>query len=247
MLYFISQRLFCNCYFVFLILSNFFTQPSNPPPISQLLVCSLCLLVFLIYFLFLDSTYKWNHMILVFLWLIVLNISSRSIHVVRNSKISFFLWQGNIQFYLCTASLSTCLFLYFYFLLNHFYCYSTTVVPIFPTLSSYAHPPPTPTVSSHTVVHVCGSFIHDLCLVPSSSFHHYSSTLSLLVSFSLFHVSMPLVLFCLIVYFVHWIPLIGDIIWHLSFTNWLISLSILFSRSIFVMAKGRSSFLLSAT
>ena len=58
MLYFISQRLFCNCYFVFLILSNFFTQPSNPPPISQLLVCSLCLLVFLVYFLFLDSTYK---------------------------------------------------------------------------------------------------------------------------------------------------------------------------------------------
>ena len=37
----------------------------------------------------------------------------------------------------------------------------------------------------------------------SPSFHHYQPPLSLLVTDSLFHVSMPLVLFCSLVYFVH--------------------------------------------
>ena len=30
---------------------------------------------------------------------------------------------------------------------------------------------------------------------------------------------------------VRWLPLIGEIMWYLSFTNWLISLSIIFSSS----------------
>ena len=90
------------------------------------------------------------------------------------------------------------------FLLSFYYSISS-----FPPLTSSAHPTSTPTVNPHTVVHVCGSFIHVLCLVPSPSFHHYSPPLSLLVTFSLFHVSMPVVLFCSVVSFVHQISLIG--------------------------------------
>ena len=38
----------------------------------------------------------------------------------------------------------------------------------------------------------------------------------------------------------------GEIIWYLSFTTWLISLSIMLSSSIHAVEKGRSSFFLSA-
>ena len=46
----------------------------------------------------LDSTYKWDHMVFVFLWLISLSIIlSTSIHVIANGKISFFfLWLINM-------------------------------------------------------------------------------------------------------------------------------------------------------
>ena len=61
-----------------------------------------------------------------------------------------------------------------------------------PNSSPFAvlHPshPPIPTVNSHTVVHVRGSFIHVLCLVPSPSSHHCPPLSSPLVTFSLFHV-----------------------------------------------------------
>ena len=40
------------------------------------------------------------------------------------------------------------------------------------------------------------------------------------------------------------IPLIGEIMWYLFFIAWLISLSIMFSRSIHATTKGRSSFFL---
>ena len=48
---------------------------------------------------FLDFTYKWNHMIHVFLFL------TRSIHVAVNGIIFFFLWLGSIPFYICKTSL----------------------------------------------------------------------------------------------------------------------------------------------
>ena len=59
---------------------------------------------------------------------------------------------------------------------------------------------------------------------------------------SLFHDSMPLVLFCSLVYFVHQIPLISDITWYFPFSDWLISLSIMLSRSIHAIVKGGNSF-----
>ena len=53
---------------------------------------------------------------------------------------------------------------------------------------------------------------------------------------------MSLSLFCLLAQFVHWIPHMSDIVWYLSFSDWLISLSIMFSRSIHTVAKGETFF-----
>ena len=62
----------------------------------------------------------------------------------------------------------------------------------------------------------------------------------------LFLTSMSLVIFCLLFSFVDYVPVKGEIIWYFSLTAWLISLSIMFSSSIHVVAKGISSFFLSA-
>ena len=75
------------------------------------------------------------------------------------------------------------------------------------------------------------------------SFSCYPPPPSALVTVRLFFISMPLVLFCLLACFVDQVPLIGKIIWYVCFTVWLISLSIMLSRSIHVVMKGRSSFL----
>ena len=74
--------------------------------------------------------------------------------------------------------------------------YSCPIFPLCPPLHS---PLPASTVNPHIIVHVHGSFIHVLCLIPS--FHHYPLSPSPLVS--LFHISMSLVLFCSLVYVVH--------------------------------------------
>ena len=59
-------------------------------------------------------------------------------------------------------------------------------------------------------------------------------------------ISISLVIFCFIVCFVEWAPLIGEIIWYSSFNAWLISLSIMLSKSIHAVVKAQSSFFLSA-
>ena len=66
---------------------------------------------------------------------------------------------------------------------------------------------------------------------------------SLLATISLFSVSMSLLLFYLFVYFVLLIAHVCEIIWYLSFSVWFISLSIIPSRSIHVVANGKTSFL----
>ena len=60
-----------------------------------------------------------------------------------------------------------------------------------------------------------------------------------LTALSLFFVSMLLFLFCLLAYFVHSIPHMNEIMWCLSFSDWLISLSIIISRSIHSFTKGK--------
>ena len=67
-----------------------------------------------------------------------------------------------------------------------------------------------------------------------------------LVTVSLFLISMSPVIFCLIFSSVDYVLVKGEIIWYLSLTTWLISLSIMVSSSFHAVAKGRSSFFLSA-
>ena len=57
---------------------------------------------------------------------------------------------------------------------------------------------------------------------------------------------MSLVIFCLLFSSVDYVPVKGEIIWYLPLTAWLISLSIMLSSSIRAVAKGISSFFLSA-
>ena len=69
---------------------------------------------------------------------------------------------------------------------------------------------------------------------------------SALAVIRLFLTSMSLVMFCLLFSSVDYVPVKGEITWYLSLTAWLISLSIMLSSSIHAVAKGISSFFLSA-
>ena len=92
---------------------------------------------------------------------------------------------------------------------------------------------------------VHGSFVH----VPSTTLplpSQLSPPHAPLVTVSLLFISMSLVIFCLLVCFVDYIPLKDETIWYLSLTVWLISLSIMLSSSIHAVLKGRSSFFHSA-
>ena len=93
-----------------LILFTYFTHPP-PYPLWQPSVCSLylwvcfCFIMVLHLFCFLDSQCKKNHMIFVFVWLISLSIiTSRSIHVIENGKVTLYLWLSNIPLYIYTTS-----------------------------------------------------------------------------------------------------------------------------------------------
>ena len=93
MLHFTSRWLFCNYHFLLLSPFSSFTHPPNPAPMWQpsehsayLWVCFL--LVHLFYFL--DSISKWNHTAFVLLRHFTQHVPCRSIHVVVDDKISFF-------------------------------------------------------------------------------------------------------------------------------------------------------------
>ena len=85
----------------------------------------------------------------------------------------------------------------------------------------------------HTVVHV-----HECFFLLVQSLHplNYPFQLSSCSPF------MSLSLFSLLVQFVYEIPHIGEIIWYFSFSDWLISLSIMFSRSIYTVTNGKIFF-----
>ena len=61
---------------------------------------------------------------------------------------------------------------------------------------------------------------------------------------TLYLISMSLVIFCLLFSFVDYVPVKGEIIWYLSLTAWLISLSIMLCSSIHAVANSISSYLL---
>ena len=74
---------------------TYFFPPSPPLPYSKPLFFSLfvwlCLLMFVYLFCSLDSTYKWNYTVFVFVITFSI-IPSRSIHVVPNGKSFLFGW-----------------------------------------------------------------------------------------------------------------------------------------------------------
>ena len=117
---------------------------------------------------------------------------------------------------------------------------SVTVVPIFPPLLSPALSNPCSQKQSPS---------HCPCpwalCIHSPSFPHYPCPLpSGPGQFVLyFHVSAS---FGSFVCFIYQVPLIGEIVWYLSFTALLTSLSVMLSSSIHGIIKGMSSFFLSA-
>ena len=121
------------------------------------------------------------------------------------------------------------------------YCLCYYSCPNFSPLPPPSSQTPTSIVNHHTIFHVYGSFIYVLWLIPSPSFDQFSPLSTPLTIVSLFHDSMPLILFCSLVYFVHYIPFVSEVLWYSFFTNWLISFSIIVSSSIHAVTKGKNS------
>ena len=86
-----------------------------------------CLFICFVLFCFFDSTYKPNHMVFVFLWLISLSkMHSRPIHVVINGKSASFLWLSSIPLYIYTH-IHICVYMYMcvyvYIYMPHLYLF----------------------------------------------------------------------------------------------------------------------------
>ena len=113
--------------------------------------------------------------------------------------------------------------------------------PFFPHHFPAPHPSPPPPLYP-TPLWICPCVLYTCSLTTLPPFHPIIPSHFPLVTVSFFFISMSLVLFCLLVCFVDEVPLIGEIIWYLSFTTWLTSLSIMLSSSIHTVTKGRSSF-----
>ena len=132
----------------------------------------------------------------------------------------------------------------FIFIFMFIYCFSVITVLPFPPLLIPTPSSPTPTVTPPPLAMPMSLLSIFLCfLLP-----HLSHIIHLphpLWSLSVCSFFPRLVLFFLFVCVVDYVPLIGKIIWYLSFITWLISLSIMFSSPIHAVTKGRSSFFLS--
>ena len=92
---------------------------------------------------------------------------------------------------------------------------------------------------------------HTLILLPFPhlnpfTFSTWSPNPPLLWQSPLWSLHLRVCFYCLFIYFVHWIPHISEIIWYLSFSVWLISLSITPSRSIHIVSNGKNSFVFMA-
>ena len=131
------------------------------------------------------------------------------------------------------------IFIFIFFI----YFYSVTIVCIF---SPSLHP----TTASHTSIPplypppwFCPCVLYSSFYRPLSPLSPPHSPLAIV---TMFLISMSLVIFCLLFSFVDYVPVKGEIIWYLSLATWLISLSIMLSSSIHAIAKGISSFFLSA-
>ena len=137
-------------------------------------------------------------------------------------------------------------FLFFFniFKIKHFFITVQLHLSSYSPNHSKPHQPNPPPSSTSTLplgfLHV--SFI----VVPEKPLSQLSPPHNPMVIARLFLTSMSLVIFCLLFSFVDYVSVKGEIIWYLSLTVWLISLTIMLSSSIHAVAKGISSFFLSA-
>ena len=116
-------------------------------------------------------------------------------------------------------------FILFYFL-KLLYCCSITIVCIF---SPPLHPTPFKTTSLPCFFPppwFCPCVLYSSSCKPLSPLSPPHSPLAIV---RLILTSMSLVIFCLLFSFVDYVPVKGGIIWYLSLTAWLISLSIMLS------------------
>ena len=114
-------------------------------------------------------------------------------------------------------------------LLSCLFFYSVTIVCIF---SPSLHPTP---ASPTSLPHLYPPPWFCPCVLYNSSYRPLSPLSpphSPLAFVTLFLISMSLVIFCLLFSFVDYVSIKGEIIWYLSLTAWLISLSIMLSSSI---------------
>ena len=114
-----------------------------------------------------------------------------------------------------------------------------------PQHSALSNPPPPPTLNP-TLLCICPWVLYTYSLMSLSLLSPIHPHFSFLITVSLFFIFMSLVIFCLLVCFVDYIPLTGEIIWYLSSIAWLISLRIKLSISIHAVTKDISSFFFSA-
>ena len=124
-----------------------------------------------------------------------------------------------------------------------FYCYSITFVCLF---SPSLHPTP---ANPTSLPHLYPPLWFCPCVLYSSSCRALSPLSpphSPMAIVTLFLISMFLVILCFFFSFIDYIPVKGEIIWYLSLTAWIISLSIMLSSSIHAISKGISSFFISA-
>ena len=130
---------------------------------------------------------------------------------------------------------------FLYFCLHYYNC-----LHFFPFAHLHKDPTtPHPLLRPSTPCCPC-SWVMPVCPLanPFTFFHPAPS--SVLTAISLFSLTMPPFQFCSLVYFFHDILHISEIIWYLSFTDWLISLNIILFRSIHAVTMGKSSFLFTA-
>ena len=106
--------------------------------------------------------------------------------------------------YFCLINLLKTLpfIMFFFFLFNHFfYCCSNTIVSIFPPPLSPAPPILTYHPQSSPFLAFCMGPLYMFLDNPFPSFPHYLPPHSPLVTVRLFFISMPLGIFCLLVWF----------------------------------------------
>ena len=126
-----------------------------------------------------------------------------------------------------------------------FFIITTLLLFNYSCLHFFSTPTPYPSQTYLPPLHLPSTLVLSMCpsWKPLSPLSLPPSPLAIV---RLFLTSMSLVIFCLLFSSVDYVLVKGEIIWYLSLTAWLISLSIMLSSPIHAVEKGISSFFLSA-